>query len=90
MGAPDGFIDVVAALTPIAGDDTGTPAHWGVTFAVEDADATAAKARELGGVVVAGPFDAPWVRMAVIQDPQGATFTASQFVLANKDLEAET
>ena len=26
MGAPDGFIDVVAALNPIAADDTETPA----------------------------------------------------------------
>ena len=64
-----------------------TPAHWSVTFAVDDADATAAKAKELGGEVVAGPFDAPWTRMAVIKDPQGATFIASQFVPENKDLE---
>ena len=88
MGAPDGFIDVVAALNPIADDDSATPAHWSVTFGVDDADATAAKARELGGEVVAGPLDAPWTRMAVIKDPQGATFIASQFVPENKDLEA--
>ncbi len=88
MGAPDGFIDVVAALNSIADDDSDTPAHWSVTFAVDDADATAEKAGELGGEIVAGPFDAPWTRMAVIKDPQGATFVASQFVLENKDLEA--
>ncbi len=88
MGAPDGFIDVVAAVNPIADDDTTTPAHWSVTFAVENADVAAAKGRELGGEVVAGPFDAPWTRMAVINDPQGATFIASQFVPENKDLEA--
>lgn len=86
MGAPEGFIDVVASLNPIADDDSQTPAHWSVTFAIDDA--TAAKASELGGEVVAGPFDAPWTRMAVIKDPQGATFIASQFVLENKDLEA--
>jgi hypothetical protein len=88
MGAPEGFIDVVAALNPIADDDSTTPAHWSVTFAVDDADATAAKVKELGGEVVAGPFDAPWTRMAVIKDPQGATFFASQFVPENKDLHA--
>jgi uncharacterized protein len=88
MGAPDGFIDVVAALNPIAGDDSTTPAHWSVTFAVDDADATAAKAKELGGEVVAGPFDAPWTKLAVIKDPQGATVIAGQFVPENKDLEA--
>lgn len=87
MGAPEGFIDVVAALNPIA-DDSATPPHWSVTFAVDDADATAARARELGGEVVAGPFDAPWTRMAFIKDPQGATFIASQFVAENRDLEA--
>ena len=32
------------------------------------------------------PFDAPWVRMTVIADPQGATFIASKFVPENKDL----
>ena len=87
MGAPEGFIDVVAALNPIGADDTTTVAHWSVTFGVDDADAIAAKAQELGGDVVAGPFDAPWTRMAVIKDPQGATFIASQFVAENKDLE---
>jgi predicted enzyme related to lactoylglutathione lyase len=80
MGAPDGFADVVASLGPVEG---GAPPHWGVTFGVDDADATAQTARELGGEVVAGPFDAPWVRLAVIRDPQGATFTAGQFVPEN-------
>jgi predicted enzyme related to lactoylglutathione lyase len=87
MGAPEGFIDVVAALEPIADDDSETPAHWSVTFAVDDADATATKASELGGEVVARPFDAPWTRMVVIKDPQGASFVASQFVPENNDLE---
>jgi hypothetical protein len=88
MGAPDGFIDVVAALDPIADDDSVTPAHWSVTFAVDDVEATAAKAGELGGEVVAGPVDAPWSRTATIRDPQGATFIASQFLPENKDVGA--
>jgi predicted enzyme related to lactoylglutathione lyase len=88
MGGPEGFIDVVAALTPIADDDSETPAHWSVTFAVDDAEKTAALAGELGGEVVAGPVDAPWSRTATIKDPQGATFIASQFVPENKDLGA--
>ncbi len=88
VGAPDGFIDVVAAVNPIASDDRTTSPHWSVTFAVDDADATAAKAKELGGEVVSGPIDAPWTRMAVIKDPQGATFIAGQFVPENKDLVA--
>jgi uncharacterized protein len=88
MGAPDGFIDVVAALTPIAGDDTTTPAHWSVTFGVDEVAAAAAKVKELGGEVVAGPVDVPWSRMAVINDPQGATFIVSQFVPENSNLTA--
>jgi len=88
-GAPDGFADVVATLNPIADDQPDVPAHWSVTFAVDDADATAERAAELGGQVVVPPFDAPWVRMTVITDPQGATFTASKFVPENKDLGSQ-
>src|SRR6478672_10499386 len=85
-GAPEGFADVVAAASPIADDQPDVPAHWGVTFAVDDADATAEKAYELGGTIVVPPYDAPWVRMTVIADPHGAIFIASKFVPENKDL----
>jgi uncharacterized protein len=88
MGAPPGFIDVVAALRPIGPDDTTTPAHWDVTFGVDDAEAVAARAKQLGGQVVSGPLDAPWSRVVVIMDPQGATFIAGQFVAENSNLEA--
>ena len=88
MGAPERFEDVVASLSAIPADQPDRPPHWGVTFAVEDADATAARAQELGGTIAVAPFDALWVRMAVITDPQGATFIASKFVPENKDLEA--
>jgi predicted enzyme related to lactoylglutathione lyase len=85
-GAPQGFEDVVASVNPLAADQAEVPAHWSVTFAVDDADATAAKAAELGGRVVVSPFDAPWVRTTVLSDPQGATFIASKFVPENRDL----
>jgi predicted enzyme related to lactoylglutathione lyase len=87
-GAPDGFEDVVGSIIPISDDQPDTPAHWSVTFASADADATAAKATELGGKVIVAPFDAPWstptytIRMTVIADPQGATFSASRFISA--------
>jgi uncharacterized protein len=86
MGAPAGFEDVVASVNPIGPGEQDVPAHWSVTFATDDADATARKATELGGSLVAPPFDAPWVRMTMIADPQGATFIASQFVPDNRDL----
>lgn len=82
-GAPKGFEDVVATLNSLPEDQPEVPAHWSVTFAVDDADATARRAAELGGQVLVPPFDAPWVRTTVINDPQGAMFTASKFVPEN-------
>jgi predicted enzyme related to lactoylglutathione lyase len=84
MGAPERFEDVVASLAPMGDDQPDVPAHWGVTFAVDDADEIAEKASATGGTVVASPMDLPWVRMTVITDPQGATFTASKFVPENR------
>lgn len=54
----------------------GVPNHWHVYFAVDDADATAAKAAAAGGQVIAEPADIPSVgRFAVLSDPQGAIFS---------------
>jgi predicted enzyme related to lactoylglutathione lyase len=83
MGAP-GFEDVVASIEPL---QPGVPPHWSVTFMVDGADEIAKKATELGGKVLVAPFDAPWVRMTVLSDPQGATFIASQFVSENRDAQ---
>jgi predicted enzyme related to lactoylglutathione lyase len=80
IGAPPGFEDAVAWLVPVKNEDPDpTQAHWSVTFAVDDADAIADRAGDLGGTVLVPPMDAPWVRMTVIRDPQGAVFTASRF-----------
>jgi predicted enzyme related to lactoylglutathione lyase len=88
-GAPEGFADAVAILSPLGDDQLGVRSHWSVTFAVEDADATARRADALGGHVVVPPMDAPWVRTTVITDPQGATFVASQFVPENREVGAQ-
>ena len=59
--------------------EMGMPSNWVSYVAVEDADATAARARELGGTVMAEPFDVmEHGRMAVIQDPTGAVFAIWQ------------
>jgi len=50
------------------------PPHWHVYFGVTDADATAARARELGGSVVSEPQDSPYGRWAQLADPFGARF----------------
>jgi uncharacterized protein len=55
--------------------DAGVPPLWNSYITVESADATAARAGELGASVHAGPFDVVGAgRMAVIADPQGAFF----------------
>ncbi|HEX4227576.1 MAG TPA: VOC family protein [Bryobacteraceae bacterium] len=57
----------------------GVPPHWMLYVAVTDADQTAAKAGSAGGKVMASPFDVmDFGRMAVLQDPTGATFSIWQ------------
>jgi predicted enzyme related to lactoylglutathione lyase len=53
----------------------GMPAVWTVYFGADDVDAVAARTTELGGSVMAEPFDIPMGRMAVLVDPQGAVFS---------------
>jgi predicted enzyme related to lactoylglutathione lyase len=51
----------------------GAPAHWIAHVRVADVDATAARAKALGGRIFKEPTDIPTVgRFAVIADPQGA------------------
>ena len=50
------------------------PPYWGVYFAVDDCDASAARVTELGGAVIAPPMDIEPGRFAVVSDPQGAMF----------------
>ena len=47
---------------------------WSIWFAVEDCDASTAKAVELGGSVMMAPNDMDFGRGAVVADPQGAVF----------------
>jgi uncharacterized protein len=59
MGLPDGSV----------------PPHWQPYVAVDDVDDTVTRGRELGASVVVDPMDIPQVgRVAVLNDPQGATF----------------
>jgi len=77
---------VVAAITPISGDGADSAPNWSVTFGTGDADAVAVTAVELGGAVVVPPTNAPYSRLTVLRDLQGATFSATQFVRENKDV----
>ena len=63
------------AAQPKQQREAGAPSFWGSYVKVSDADAAAARAKELGAQVHAPPFDVFTAgRMAVIQDPQGAHF----------------
>jgi len=67
--------DVVAVMVPSDG-----PAAWNVDFWIEDVDAAAELTRELGGTVVAPPYDVPQVgaRQAVLADTAGASFSVTR------------
>ena len=59
--------------------EQGVPPHWTSYVTVADVDASAARAEELGGTVVAGPFDVLQAgRTAGVRDPQGAAFALWQ------------
>ena len=69
----------VAAISPMQQAMEGHPPYWTSYVTVEDADATAKKAQELGGNLLAPPFDVFTAgRMAVIQDPAKAAFAIWQ------------
>jgi len=67
--------DAAAAYTMQPAERANVPPHWNLYIAVENTDECAKHAGELGGKVVAPPFDVgTFGRMAVIQDPTGGAF----------------
>jgi len=75
-----GDVSIGGVMGPPPGAPAMPPA-WGCYVTVDDVDATAKKAAQLGGTVCNGPFDIPGVgRMAVLQDPQGAIISAITYV----------
>jgi len=60
----------IMAMPPQA---KGVPPHWGVYVTVDDADATAKLAVQMGAKIIVPPQDIPDVgRFCLFQDPQGA------------------
>jgi predicted enzyme related to lactoylglutathione lyase len=72
---PAGFEDAIAWIAAAAPDE---PPHWHVAFTVADRDRAVADAERLGARILR-QGDTEWTREALIRDPQGAVFTASQF-----------
>lgn len=63
----------MGGIMDIPPEAKGMPPHWGVYVTVDDVDATAKLATEMGGKICMGPHDIPGVgRFCVLQDPQGA------------------
>ncbi|HLH38727.1 MAG TPA: VOC family protein [Bryobacteraceae bacterium] len=57
----------------------GIPPHWDLYISVENADAAANRAKDLGGQAMVAPFDVmQYGRMAVLRDPTGAVFCVWQ------------
>lgn len=75
VATPSGFEDAIAWIADATPNE---PPHWHVTFTVADRDQTVADAERLGAHVLS-QSDTYWTRTALIRDPQGAEFTASQF-----------
>ena len=74
---PPGFRDAVAIVQP--GTAPAGAARWGVTFAVDDADAAYAKAIDLGATAIVPLFDTEYTRQGDIRDPLGAELTLSEY-----------
>ena len=76
--------DVIATLMALDGDASpdAPPPHWSVDFWVADVKASAALVAELGGEIVAGPYEIPGapLKQAVVADPQGAVFSVTEIV----------
>ncbi len=87
-------------VTAVSSQPEGSPPtpNWATYIWVENADETAAKAKEAGGSVLVDPFDIFEAgRMAVLSDPTGAVFClweagthrGAELVNAGKHLELE-
>ena len=82
MPIPDG----VYTMLQKNGHDLGAlyqtkeiPPNWATYIAVANVDEASAKAADLGATIVAPPFDVMDIgRMALVADPQGATFAMWQ------------
>ncbi len=61
-------------IMPMTEQQGDAPSFWLPYFTVSSCDDAAAKARELGGEVMAGPMEPGAGRIAILTDPQGAAF----------------
>jgi predicted enzyme related to lactoylglutathione lyase len=66
----------VGGIMATPAESAGMPPQWGAYVTVDDVDASALQAQQLGGKLLLPAQDIPSVgRFCVIQDPQGATLS---------------
>jgi hypothetical protein len=66
----------IGGMYQLTAEQGDAPSHWGAYVAVDDVDAKAKLAEELGGKLCVPPTDIPNVgRFCVITDPTGAKFS---------------
>lgn len=71
---------VQAGMMDITDEMGEIPPNWTIYFLVEDVEAAAAKASELGGRVLVPPTPAGEIgKLAAVQDPQGAVFSIIEY-----------
>lgn len=75
----------VAGLMAQSPDMEGTPPMWTMYINVDSVDQTTPKVEPAGGRVLAGPFDIPDGRVAIIADPSGAMFGIISTPLEHSD-----
>lgn len=71
MNAPEDG-EAAAGICHARGANADLPPQWLIYVIVDDVERSAAKCRELGGSVLAGPRDMGQARICVIRDPAGA------------------
>lgn len=79
---PAGFSDCIGWMTAVpSGESGGRRAQWSVTFSVDSTDDTVERAVKLGGTLVSPPTNRGGgvVRIATVEDPQGARFTVGSY-----------
>jgi uncharacterized protein len=78
MRDPSGEGELAGIMDASAFLPDGVPAHWSIYWAVDNADATVAKVKALGGSIVADAVDTPYGRLATVADPASAQFKLRQ------------
>ena len=71
-GEDDDSVGGLLDMRGLLGDEV--PPHWMTYFTIDDLDATMEKAKAMDAGLAFGPMELPIGRLAILTDPQGASF----------------